>query len=181
MLVVNGENGGVFAQIIGTKMCVSKKDWALCAGVIVNKLKGSLNDFFSGLKMLEQMTGKKVLAIPFLNDSEVPKENGVCVEKRLAWEKKSFEKNRETDTSSKAKERPVVVVVAYPHSTISDELYPLEQDQRFCLEWRRKRLPKPYPATTAIILPDSRLTMLDLKWLQVSSPGRTILVVLFAE
>ena len=168
MLVANGENGGVFAQIIGTKMCVSKSDWALCAGVIVNKLKGSVNDFRSGLNILEQMTGKKVLAIPFFDDSDVPKENGICVEKRLAWEKISYEENREKGPFSKSKERSVVVVVvAYPHSTISNDLYPLEQDQRFCLEWRRKRLPKPYPTTTAIILPGSRLPMLDLKWLQV--------------
>ena len=172
LLVANDENGGVFAQIVGTKMCVSKKDWALCVGVIVNKLKGEIKDFAPGLKMLEQMTGKPLYAIPFLDDWNVPQEDGISIERRLAWEKKGYDKNNhheEAGNFNKAKgEKPVVVVVAYPHTTISNDLYPLEKDDRFCLEWRRKRLPKPYPITTAIILPGSRLTLLDLKWLQVS-------------
>ena len=174
--MANDENGGVFAQIIGTKMCLSKKDWALCVGVIVNKLKGEAKDFGPGLKLLEQMTGKPLFAIPFLDDWNVPKEdNGIDIERRLAWEKKGYDdKNNNHLHDEAAKfhktkvEKPVVVVVAYPHTTISNELYPLEKDDRFWLEWRRKRLPKPYPVTTAIILPGSRLTLLDLKWLQVS-------------
>jgi adenosylcobyric acid synthase len=33
LLVANIECGGVFAQIIGTKMCVSERDWSLCCGM----------------------------------------------------------------------------------------------------------------------------------------------------
>jgi len=173
LLVANDESGGVFAQVVGTKMCLSKSDWDLCVGVIVNKVKGGIEHFPAGMEMLEQMAGKPLFVVPFLDNWNVQKGAGIDIEKRLAWEKKAYDKKHRDDEETgkmnrSTREKPVVVVVVYPHSTISNDLGPLENDSRFCLEWRRKRLPKPYPITTAVILPGSRLTLLDLKWLQDS-------------
>ena len=173
LLVANDESGGVFAQVVGTKMCLSKSDWDLCVGVIVNKVKGEIENLPAGMEMLQQMAGKPLFVVPFLDNWNVRKGAGIDIERRLAWEKKVHDKkhrdDEETDKMNKStREKPVVVVVVYPHSTISNDLGPLENDSRFCLEWRKKRLPKPYPITTAVILPGSRLTLLDLKWLQVS-------------
>lgn len=53
LLVANIDCGGVFAQIVGTKMCVSKRDWSLCVGIIVNKLRGEAKYFEPGPKMIE--------------------------------------------------------------------------------------------------------------------------------
>ncbi len=163
LLVANDDIGGVFAQVVGTKMCVSKSDWALCVGVIVNKVRGNTKHFLSSVKKLEKMIGKPLYAMPFVNDLGPKNGEAIDIERRIAWEKKG---RKEKEKNSR--NRPSVVVVAYPHSTISNDLYPLEKDKRFHLEYRRKRLPKPYPATTAIILPGSRLPLLDLKWLQDS-------------
>jgi cobyric acid synthase len=172
LLVANDENGGVFAQVVGTKMCVSKRDWALCAGVIVNKVKSEIKEFLLGLQMLEQMTGKPLYAMPFIDDLDAHNEIAIDIERRLTWEKGGYSKRDHQYEANRLnrlkREKPSVVVVAYPHTTISNDLYPLEKDSRFHLEWRRRRLPKPYPATTAVILPGSRLPLLDLKWLRVS-------------
>lgn len=157
--MANIDCGGVFAQIVGTKMCVPERDWDLCVGVIVNKLKGEAKYFEPGPTMLERMVGKPIFVVPFLNDLNLPEEDGLGIERRLAWEKDGLEKKENKD------EKPVVVVVAYPHTAIADDLCPLEQDERFHVEWRRQRMPKPYPSTTAVVLPGSRLTMMDLKWL----------------
>jgi adenosylcobyric acid synthase len=159
LLVANIDCGGVFAQIVGTKMCVSEQDWALCAGVIVNKLRGETRYFEPGPRMLERMVGKPIFVVPFLNDLHLPEEDGIGIERRLAWEKDGLPKKPNNFG------KPVVIVVAYPHTAIADDLCPLEQDERFHVEWRRKRIPKLYPSTTAVILPGSRLTMIDLKWL----------------
>ena len=171
-LVANDEIGGVFAQVVGTKMCVTKRDWALCAGIIVNKVKSEIKEFVLGLDLLEQMTGKPLYAVPFVEDMDSPNEEGIDIEKRIAWEKKGHNKSDcQCDTKKSKKGRrgkPSIVVIVSPHTTISNDLCPLEQDNRFHLEWRRKRLPKPYPTTTAILLPGSRLPLLDMKWLQVS-------------
>lgn len=53
LLVANIDCGGVFAQIVGTKMCVSNRDWSLCAGIVVNKLRGEAKYFEPGPEMIE--------------------------------------------------------------------------------------------------------------------------------
>jgi len=162
LLVANDDAGGVFAQVVGTKMCVSKRDWDACVGIIINKVRGDPNQLPKGLKMLEKMTGKPLYAMPFVEDLHPASGEAIDIERRIAWERKGRKE------SGRPTNKPSVVVVACPHSTISNELYPLEKDTRFHVEYRRKRLPKPYPATTAVILPGSRLPLLDLKWLRDS-------------
>ena len=153
-------------------MCVSKRDWALCAGVIINKVKSDIKGFVLGLKSLEQMTGKSLYAVPFVEEMNSSNVEAIDIESRIAWEKNGYNKTSHQNETKKLKKRrrgkPSVVVLVFPYTTVSNELYPLEQDNRFHLEWRRKRLPQPYPATTAIILPGSRLPLLDMKWVQVS-------------
>ena len=53
LLVANIDPGGVFAQIVGTKMCVSEQDWSQCVGIIVNKLRGDAKYFEPGPKMIQ--------------------------------------------------------------------------------------------------------------------------------
>lgn len=148
-------------------MCCSERDWNLCVGVIVNKLRGEPKYFEPGPTMLERMVGKPIYVVPFLNDLNLPEEDGLGIERRLAWEKSHSMSPREDQAykEDESGKKPVVVVVAYPHTAIADDLCPLEQDLRFHVEWRRKKIPKPYPHTTAVILPGSRLTLADLKWI----------------
>ncbi|KAL3910326.1 MAG: hypothetical protein SGILL_007736 [Bacillariaceae sp.] len=159
LLVANNEPGGVFAQVVGTRMCVPEQDWEMCVGVVVNKLRGQDKDFEPGPTILERMVGKPVFVVPFLSDLHLPEESGLGIERRLAWETHGRQHNENKEN------KPVVVVVAYAHTLIADDLFPLEQDERFHVEWRRRHIPKPYPATTAVILPGSQLVMKDLKWL----------------
>jgi dethiobiotin synthetase len=53
LLVANIDPGGVFAQVVGTKMCVSERDWSMCVGVVINKLRGEAKYFEPGPKMLQ--------------------------------------------------------------------------------------------------------------------------------
>ena len=118
------------------------------------------------------MVGKPIFIVPYLYDINLPEEDGLGVERRLANENKySIHHKIENDDSSienrndKKIKKSVVVVVAYPHVSITDDLTPLETDPRFRVEWRRKELPQIYPHTTCIILPGSRLSLRDLIWL----------------
>ena len=177
LLVANIDCGGVFAQIVGTKACLSDQDWALCQGVIVNKLRGEAKYFEPGPALLEQMVGKPIFVVPFLNQLNLPEEDGLGIERRLAGETSLSFPNKDTTTNKNNKKRddqpehpakPVVVVVAYPHTAMADDLCPLENDTRFTVQWRRHTFPEPYPETTAVILPGSRLTRTDLQWLHDS-------------
>jgi adenosylcobyric acid synthase len=182
LLVANIDPGGVFAQIVGTKACVSDKDWELCAGIVVNKLRGETKYFEPGPRMIEEMVGKKVFVVPYKYDLNLPEEDGLGVERRLAKEHLLSSTSTTASTSSATptsstgsdsddakmnKKKPTVVVLAYPHVAITSDLTPLESDPSLTVEWRRHVLPDaPYPHVEAIILPGSRLTRSDLEWLK---------------
>ena len=161
LLVANIDCGGVFAQIVGTKMCVSERDWSLCCGIVVNKLRGEPKYFHPGPRMIESMVGKPVFVVPHLHNLNLPEEDALGIERRLKSED-------DYPHMIPNPEKPVVVVVAYPHTAITDDLCPLETDPRFSVQWRRRKVPKPYPHTSAVVLPGSRLTRSDLKWLHDS-------------
>jgi adenosylcobyric acid synthase len=196
LLVANIDPGGVFAQIVGTKACVSEHDWDLCAGIVVNKLRGETKYFEPGPRMIRDMVGgdKPVFVVPYKYDLNLPEEDGLGVERRLAKEHllssssssttstatststststataTSSTGNNKSDDAANAKiptKKPIVVVLAYPHVAITSDLTPLESDPAWTVEWRRHVLPDaPYPHVTAIILPGSRLTRTDLDWL----------------
>jgi adenosylcobyric acid synthase len=157
-LVADIDKGGVFAQIVGTKACVTAHDWELCCGVIVNRLRGEVKYFEPGPSMIEKLVDKPVFVVPWIYDLHLPEEDGVGIETRLRQEHQLLHR-RVTGNKS------IVVVVAYPHIAIDSDLVPLEQDTNVVLEWRRTVLPLPYPKTNTIILPGSRLTRSDLHWL----------------
>lgn len=74
LLVANIDPGGVFAQIVGTKACLSAEDWNLCVGIVVNKLRGGAKYFEPGPSILEKMTGKPVFVVPYLLDINIADE-----------------------------------------------------------------------------------------------------------
>lgn len=107
-----------------------------------------------------------MFVVPFLDNLNLPEEDGMGIERRLAWESSGPTKS---DKEKDKKMLPLVIVVAYPHTAISDDICPLERDARFHVQWRRRRIPRQtYPHVTAVILPGSKLTRLDLKWLNDS-------------
>jgi len=113
------------------------------------------------------MVGKPIYVVPYLYNINLPEEDGLGVERRIAQEHKYNSIKNENLEIQKSKEtqKPVIVVVAYPHVAITDDLTPLESDSRFEVEWRRSIIPQIFPHTTCIILPGSRLSLSDLLWL----------------
>ena len=204
LLVANIDPGGVFAQVVGTKACLSQEDWDQCCGVVINRLRGEAKYFEPGPRILEEMVGKPIFVVPYVYDMNLPEgsfsfrcltqfhhkdipqsycthqllsfhhphfvlslfvEDGLGVERRLANEMSETSTcSTITDTSQR---KPIVVIIAYPHISITSDLTPVENDHSFHVVWRRHGPPpKPYPHTAAVILPGSRLSLSDLKWLQ---------------
>jgi adenosylcobyric acid synthase len=161
LLVADIDKGGVFAQIVGTKACVTEDDWRLCCGIVINRLRGEVKYFEPGPSMIEEMVGKKVFVVPWVNNLHLPEEDAVGIETKIQNEGKST-----SDQSEEQQNKPLVVVVAFPHIAIESDILPLERDESIRVEWRRNLLPNaPYPETAAVVLPGSRLTRSDLKWL----------------
>lgn len=62
------DRGGVFAQLLGTLMLLEEDEKSLVKGVLVNKFRGDRNILKSGLDMLEQMGGKSVVGVvPYIH------------------------------------------------------------------------------------------------------------------
>jgi len=169
ILVANIDIGGVFAQIVGTKACVSPQDWDMCVGVVINRLRGDVKYFEPGPSMLQEMVGKPIYVIPHLYTLNLPEEDGLGVERRLLLQEKNQTQPQQCQKGkTRNKQKNIVIVVAYPHVAITSDMTPLENDNDFIVEWRRDVVPpKEYiPYISAIILPGSRLTRLDLEWLR---------------
>lgn len=162
LLVANIDPGGVFAQIVGTKACLPKEDWDLCVGVIINKLRGEAKYFEPGPAMLQEMVGKPIFVVPYLYNINIAEEDGMGLERTLANEHTAYEQEGKAGEGGNKKR---VVVICYPHISMTDDMLPVEMDSRFQVEWRRHSKPKLDPLTTVVVLPGSRQTRADLKWL----------------
>jgi len=169
LLVADIDKGGVFAQIYGTKECLTADDWDLCCGIVVNRLRGDTKFFEPGPRMIEERVGKPVYVVPWIYGLHLPEEDGVGIEARLKRDHEPPPSSCGTayrGSEANNNNKPLIVVVAYPHVSIDSDLLPLERDSSITLQWRRSVLPPaPFPQTHAVVLPGSRLTRCDLDWL----------------
>ena len=68
LLVADIDRGGVFASIYGTLMLLDEDERAMIKGVIINKFRGDVEILRPGLKMIEDKTGVPVVGVlPMLN------------------------------------------------------------------------------------------------------------------
>lgn len=68
LLVADIDRGGVFASIYGTLMLLDEDERAMVKGVVINKFRGDVEILRPGLKMIEEKTGVPVIGVlPMLN------------------------------------------------------------------------------------------------------------------
>jgi len=82
ILVADIDKGGVFAQIIGTYNLMSRKERQLVIGFLINKFRGDPTLFASGIKYIEDKTGKPILGlVPYYHDIYIDPEDSVAIQK----------------------------------------------------------------------------------------------------
>jgi adenosylcobyric acid synthase len=152
ILVADIHKGGVFAQIIGTLECLKPAQKDLIKGFIINRFRGDLRLFESGVDWIEQKTGKKVFGVlPWYNHINIEPEDSVVIEQQ----KRVF--------STGGKE-PSIAVIRLPHISNFNDFDPLAMVKGLDLYFLEKV--QDLSHFRAVILPGSKNTRFDLEWLE---------------
>ena len=150
ILIADIDRGGVFAHLVGTLDLLSASEQARVKGFVINRFRGDISLLESGLRWLEERTGKPVLGVlPFLHGLYLDAED-------------ALPRGVEDKDERAAKLR--VTVPAYPRISNHNDLDPLrfhpEVDFRFIGPNDRP------PPCDLIVLPGSKAVQADLAWLR---------------
>ena len=156
MLVVNVAWGGSFAYALGTMDLLEEKDRRRVKGILFNNMYGSPSDFKEGMDELEKISKVPVLGIVPHIDVTLPKEDS--------------EFFRETCKIGEGK--TVISVIRLPRISNFTDLDPL-LGENVTVNFVSK--PKELEGSDAIIIPGTKNTIADMKWLRSSGMADAIL------
>ena len=159
ILVGDIDRGGVFASVYGSLMLLTPEERKLVKGIIINKFRGDIRLFESGIKMLEELCGIPVLGIiPYYKDIHIEEEDSVV----LATKAIQAEKGKVN-----------VAVVLLRHISNFTDFNVLERDLRVHLFYTNNvdELDK----ADIILLPGSKSTIDDLYELRRNGVAQAII------
>lgn len=154
ILVGDIHRGGIFGQLIGTLACLPPDCRNRISGFIVNRFRGDISLFQDGVKWIESRSGKPVFGVlPWVDNLGVEAEDSVVIENpgkpRLA-----------NDT------RPAIAIIRIPHISNFTDFDPLFRISGISASFLEQ--PQELSHFKAVILPGSKNTCFDLKWLHRS-------------
>lgn len=151
LLVGDIDRGGIFAQLLGTYWLLPQEEQELIRGFLVNKFRGDLSLFRDGIQILEERSRVPVLGvIPFIHDLHIPEEDAVVLENP------SLEFQRSTSETD-------IAVIHLPRIANFDDFDPLIAEAGVNIRYVGS--PEEIGNPKAIILPGTKSTVDDLKWL----------------
>ena len=140
--------GGIFAQLLGTLWLLDEADRKMVKGLIVNKFRGDLSLFADGIKALEDRGGIPVLGVvPYIHDHGLAEEDAATLKQSQAT----------------ALDKADIVVIHLPHISNFDDFDPLAAEPGVQVRYVNQLSQLGRPA--AVILPGTKNTLSDLKWL----------------
>ncbi len=159
LLVGDIDRGGVFASLIGTTMLVTDEERALIKGFIINKFRGDATLLDTGLAFLQQQTGIPTLGVlPYLKGWRGDEEDSLGVEDRRRVKK----------------DAPLVIaVVRLPYISNYTDFDALADEEDVAV--RYALTPDELAGADAIILPGTKSTVDDLRWLRDSGMADALL------
>ena len=159
ILVADIDRGGVFASVYGSVMLQTPEDKKRIKGIIINKFRGDIRLFESGVKMMEDLCGIPVLGvIPYYRDIHIEEEDSVVLDYK-----------RMQAVAGKIN----IAVVLLRHLSNFTDFNRLERDERVHLYYTNniEELAK----ADIILLPGSKSTLDDLYELRRNGVAQAIL------
>ncbi len=151
LLIGDIHRGGVIASIAGTFQVISRKDAERLKGFIINNFHGSIDLFDEGRLILEDVTSVPCLGIipHFADAAKLPAEDAVALENTATTGSGDFH----------------ISVPRLSRIANFDDLDPLKIEDGVTLEIIQPGSPIP-ARTNLIIIPGSKATIADLKYLR---------------
>jgi adenosylcobyric acid synthase len=156
LLVGDIDRGGVFASFLGTCELLDPDERDLIAGFVINKFRGDVSLLWPGVRMIEQRLGKPCVGvIPYLGNLFLDEEDSVGFDQRpeAPW-------TEVADPSRKLR----IGVIAFPSISNFTDFDALDAEPSVAL--RHLRDPGVIALADVIILPGSKQTADDLRWLR---------------
>lgn len=153
ILVADIDRGGVFASIYGTIMLLNEEDRKRIKGIVINKFRGNKEVLKSGFEIIENLTGVKTLGVIPYTDIDIEDEDS------LTEKYKSFKLNK---NSNKIK----ISVIKLKHISNATDIDALSIYDDVEIQFITER--SHIGNEDLIIIPGSKNTIDDLKWLKES-------------
>lgn len=150
IIVGDIDRGGVFGALAGTMLLFDEREKDLVKGVIINKFRGNLDILKPGLDMIEDIIQRPVLGVvPFMK-VDIDDEDSLAMK----------------DRSGKSHNLIDIVVIRTPRISNFTDFNALEHMEGVGV--RYVETPKDIGNPDLIILPGTKSTMGDLRWLRES-------------
>ena len=151
------DRGGVFASLYGTVKLLEPDEQARIKGLIINKFRGDVEILRPGLTTLEELTGKPVLGVVPMLDVDIDDEDSLS-SKLTGGDKVG---------------RLDIAVIRLPRLSNFTDFNPLERMEEVTLRYVRN--PRELGHPDLVVLPGTKNTMDDLRWLRESGMEAAVL------
>lgn len=142
------DRGGVFGALAGTMLLFDEEERALVKGVIINKFRGNVDILKPGLEMIEDIIKRPVLGVVPYMDVDIDDEDSLSMKER----------------GSKVNGLIDIVVIRTPRISNFTDFNAFEQFEGVGVRYVKS--PKDLGDPDMIIIPGTKSTMGDLKWLR---------------
>ena len=157
LLVGDIDRGGVFAQLYGTVQLLEKEERERICGLIINKFRGDRRILEPGISMLESLCQKKVLGVVPWTDVEIEEEDSLA----------------ESLNQRTAAGEIDIAVIRLPRISNFTDFQALSLEEGVSVRYVER--PGELGRPDAVILPGTKNTIKDLKWLRQTGLEAAIL------
>lgn len=162
LLVADIDRGGALAALVGTLELLQPAERDRVAGLIINKFRGNRALLQPAVDFLEQRTGKPVLGVlPYL-DVDLEAEDAVVVDDAA----------RRTPGDRRGEAHLRICAIRLPHLSNSTDLDPLRHTPGVRVRW--VRAPSELEGADAVVIPGTKNTAADLRWLWQTGLGAAV-------
>lgn len=159
ILVADIDRGGVFASVYGSIMLMTEEERKHTKGILINKFRGDMRLFESGVKIIEDLCGIPVIGVvPYYKDIYIEEEDSVMLQ---------------TKNLQASHDKVNIAVILLRHLSNFTDFNILERDPRVHLYYTNNT--DEIEKADIILIPGSKSTLSDLYELRRNGVAQSII------